>query len=63
MKRVSITAAGRAVIRRLNAARLAGLEQFADSLSEAERTALADALDRLLQRADVAACRPEIVGP
>ena len=59
MKRVHVTDAGRAVIRRLNAARLAGLQQFTDSLTDAERRKLAAALSTLLQRADVAACRPE----
>ena len=59
MKRVSLTEAGRAVIRRLNAARLSGLEQFTETLTDAERTALAQALLTLLERKDVAACRPE----
>jgi DNA-binding MarR family transcriptional regulator len=61
MKRVSLTDAGRGVIRRLNAARLGGLEQFTRTLSDPEREALAHALSRLLERADVAACRPEAV--
>jgi DNA-binding MarR family transcriptional regulator len=59
MKRVSLTEAGRAVIRRLNAARLSGLERFTQGLTEAERVQLAQALSRLLERTDVAACRPE----
>jgi DNA-binding MarR family transcriptional regulator len=59
MKRVSATDAGRAVIRRLNAARLIGLEQFAESLNEAERRELAQALTQLLDRPDLAACRPD----
>ena len=59
MKRVSLTEAGRAVIRRLNAARLSGLEQFTETLTDAERRALAQALMTLLERQDVAACRPE----
>ncbi len=63
MKRVNITDAGRAVIRRLNAARLAGFQQFAQSLTDAERRALAPALHELLQRADIAACRPESLTP
>ena len=44
MKRVSLTDAGRAVIRRLNAARLSGLEQFTETLTDAERRKLAGAL-------------------
>ncbi len=63
MKRVNITDAGRAVSRRLNAARLAGLQQFAQSLTEAEREALATALNRLLERPEIAACRPEDLQP
>jgi len=59
MKRVQVTEAGRSVIRKLNAARLAGLQQFTDSLTDAERRKLAAALSKLLLRADVAACRPE----
>jgi DNA-binding MarR family transcriptional regulator len=59
MKRVRLTDQGRAVIQRLNAARLSGLEQFADGLTPAERRALGTALSKLLARADVAACRPE----
>ena len=59
MKRVSPTEAGRAVIRRLNAARLSGLEEFTENLTEAERLTLAPALSKLLEREDVAACRPE----
>jgi DNA-binding MarR family transcriptional regulator len=59
MKRVSITADGRAVIGRLNAARLHGLQQFAQSLSDDERQHLAGALAHILQRDDVKACRPE----
>jgi DNA-binding MarR family transcriptional regulator len=59
MKRVSLTDAGRAVIRRLNAARLSGLAEFATSLSEPERRRLAEALSRLMTREEIAACRPE----
>jgi DNA-binding MarR family transcriptional regulator len=59
MKRVTITDAGRAVIRRLNAARLSGLQQFVDGLNDPERGALASALGQLLERPDVAACRLE----
>jgi DNA-binding MarR family transcriptional regulator len=59
MKRVTLTDPGRAVIRRLNAARLSGLEQFTETLTEAERRTLAGALSMLLERDAVAACRPE----
>ena len=59
MKRVSLTEAGRSVIRRLNAARLNGLREFTETLNDSERKKLADALSALLARADVAACYPE----
>jgi DNA-binding MarR family transcriptional regulator len=59
MKRIGLTDEGRSVIRRLNAARLNGLEQFATTLTDDERQALAGALAQLLQRADIAVCRPE----
>jgi DNA-binding MarR family transcriptional regulator len=61
MKRVCLTDGGRSVISRLNAARLSGLEQFAATLSTVERRALAQALSRLLERDEVAACHPEIL--
>jgi len=59
MKRVTITGDGRSVIRRLNAARLTGLQQFVNDLNEGERGALASALGQLLERPEVAACRLE----
>ncbi len=59
MKRVTLTEEGRRVSRRLNDARLSGLRQFVESLSGAEREALASAVSTLLAREDVAACRPE----
>jgi len=59
MKRVSLTEAGRSVIRRLNAARLNGLREFTQTLTDSERKQLAAALAALLERADVAACYPE----
>lgn len=59
MKRIRPTAQGLAVIRRLNAARLQGLEGFVQTLSDAERQRLHAALNQLLAREDVAACRPE----
>ncbi len=58
-KRVAPTEAGLAVTRRLGAARLHGLGQFTQTLTDPERSALAAALAVLLQRPDVAACRPE----
>ncbi len=58
MKRVSLTDAGRAVSMRLNAARLSGMQQFAQTLTKAERHSLSRALSTLLAREDIAACRP-----
>jgi DNA-binding MarR family transcriptional regulator len=63
MKRVCLTEDGRTAIRRLNAARLSGLEQFAHTLTTPERHALANALANLLDREDIAACRPETLTP
>jgi DNA-binding MarR family transcriptional regulator len=59
MKRVCLTDAGRSAIRRLNAARLNDLEQFAENLTTPERRSLAQALKHLLERDSIAACRPE----
>jgi DNA-binding MarR family transcriptional regulator len=59
MKRIWLTDEGRSVIRRLNGARLSGLQQFAQTLTGAERRKLSAALSALLQREDIAACRPE----
>ncbi|MBV8942348.1 MAG: MarR family transcriptional regulator [Solirubrobacterales bacterium] len=59
MKRVNITDRGRAAIRRLNAARFSGLEEFADALTAAQRARLSAALTKLLERPDIAACRLE----
>jgi DNA-binding MarR family transcriptional regulator len=59
MKRVCLTDGGRIAIRRLNAARLTGLEQFSKNLTTTERQSLAQALEQLLERDDIAACRPE----
>lgn len=59
MKRVSSTDEGRAVNRRLNAARLSGLQRFTQSLADPERDLLQTAVAKLLERPEVAACRPE----
>jgi DNA-binding MarR family transcriptional regulator len=59
MKQVSITDQGRAAIRRLNAARLRGLEEFVETLSPQQRARLSGALGKLLERPDIAACRLE----
>ena len=59
MKRVSITPAGREVMARVNATRLAAGEQFAATLTEAECKRLAAALRPLLERPEIAACLPE----
>jgi DNA-binding MarR family transcriptional regulator len=58
MKRVAATAAGRDVLARLQAARLAGIEGFAATLSEAERTRLQRALAPIVARDEIAAVRP-----
>ncbi len=60
MKRVRVTESARAVIRRINAARLSGLEEFTRGLTDSERQALSTALEELLKRSEVADCRPEL---
>lgn len=62
MKRVRLTEAGSAVIRKLNAARMRGLRQYIETLTDAEREPLAAALSALLERDEVAACRLESEG-
>ncbi len=59
MKRVRITDAGTDALRRLNRTRLAQLEEFAATMTEAERRRLAGALASLLERPEIAAVRPE----
>ncbi|MHB8692292.1 MAG: MarR family winged helix-turn-helix transcriptional regulator [Solirubrobacteraceae bacterium] len=59
MKRLTSTEAGLAATRRLNAARLNGLKQFAQTLNDTEREAVQHALAILIERPDFAACRPE----
>ncbi len=59
MKRVTLTSEGRGVIRTVNEARLTGLEQFTTTLDDDERGILGGALTKLLEREDVAVCRPE----
>jgi DNA-binding MarR family transcriptional regulator len=50
VKRVALTDAGRDVLERLNEARRAGLETFAETLSPEEREGLSDALRPILDR-------------
>jgi DNA-binding MarR family transcriptional regulator len=50
VKRVAITAAGRAIVDRIETARLAGLEQYAAALTPEQRTTLSRALSDLPHR-------------
>jgi DNA-binding MarR family transcriptional regulator len=50
MKRVGITNAGRSIVDRIETARLAGLEQYATSLTPEQRTRLSEALPDLPHR-------------
>jgi len=52
IKRLALTAAGRAALERINAARLVGLRRFAATLGDAERDALAEALASIFVRWD-----------
>jgi len=54
IRRLTLTASGRKLADRIISARLAGLEDFADSLSDDERKKLEAALDALLKRPEVA---------
>jgi DNA-binding MarR family transcriptional regulator len=58
VKRVRLTPTGRDAVERLNRARLAGLESFASTLTEAQRTRLSGAIASLLERDEIRACRP-----
>jgi DNA-binding MarR family transcriptional regulator len=53
MKRVQLTAAGRELLDEINAARLAGLREFAGELTDDERASLAAALLPILERLDL----------
>jgi DNA-binding MarR family transcriptional regulator len=59
MKRVRITDTGTGALGRLNHMRLAQLEEFAATMTDAERRRLAGALAGLLERPEIAAVRPE----
>lgn len=58
VKRLCLTADGREIARRIDAARLAGMQQFTETLSEQQRTRLSGALASLLERPEISACRP-----
>jgi DNA-binding MarR family transcriptional regulator len=57
MKRVTITAEGREVLRRLNEMRIAQLEGFADTMTGEERAALHAALTPIVAREEIGAFR------
>ena len=59
IRRVRIMPAGREIVERLAAARLSQLAEFLDTLSAADRKRLAAAIAPLLERAEIAACRPK----
>ena len=50
MKRIAITPDGRVILERIETARLAGLEQYAASLTPEQRTILSSALADLPHR-------------
>jgi DNA-binding MarR family transcriptional regulator len=58
MKRVRITPDGRALLRGLNEMRVALLQQFAQTLTDTERSRLLDALSPIVGREEIAAYRP-----
>jgi DNA-binding MarR family transcriptional regulator len=59
VKRVQISPAGRALVARMNAARMAGMEEFAGTLTPTERSHLRRALASIVARPAIAACRPQ----
>jgi DNA-binding MarR family transcriptional regulator len=59
MKRVRMTASGRELESRLHSERLAGLEELVATLSDRQRRHLSVAFGSLLEREDIAACRPK----
>jgi DNA-binding MarR family transcriptional regulator len=58
MKRVTITPAGSALVKRFNETRLARLEELAATMTPAEQRRLAAALTPLLARPEIAQARP-----
>jgi DNA-binding MarR family transcriptional regulator len=54
VRRLALTAKGRDLADRIISARVAGLEEFTDSLEPSERDKLEAALDALLQRPELA---------
>ena len=58
MKRVRITAAGRAAVARINRTRMAIADRFLQTLPAGDRRRLSLALDPIVSRPEVAACRP-----
>ncbi len=63
MKRVSITPAGRDLLRHINEMRVAWLEQFVSTLPDDQRDRLLDALSPIVKREEIAAFRPEGASP
>jgi DNA-binding MarR family transcriptional regulator len=59
VKRVQVNSAGRALVARMNAARMAGMEEFTGTLSPTERSHLRRALASIVARPVIAACRPQ----
>ena len=57
VKRVSLTPSGTDLVLQLNRERVAGLREFAASLSERQRRRLSGALASLLEREEIALCR------
>jgi len=55
IKRLKLTAEGRALVQKMRELRMAGFEQFVATLSNKERTQLAKALEPILTRDDVVA--------
>jgi DNA-binding MarR family transcriptional regulator len=63
VKRVRLSESGGEVAMELHSQRLAELEDLAATFSDRQRRQLRDALASLLEREDIAACRPHIPSP
>lgn len=62
VKRLCLTAEGRESARRIDAARLAGMQRFTETLTEQQRSRLSGALASLMLRPEICSCRPALSG-
>lgn len=63
VRRIALTPSGSETVMRLHRARVADLERFVATLSDADRRRISAALRPLLTRADIRACRTPLTSP